>query len=301
MRETDSLRRFLFEGAPLRGHWVHLEDAWAQARAHQSHPPQVMSLLGQALAASALLAACLKFRGTLTLQVRGQGDLPLLIVQCTHDRQIRGLAQLRDGVVVDAASDLPDLVGHGTLSVVLDNHDGGEPWQGIVPLAGASLAQCLEAYFETSEQLPTRLVLAADDWRAGGLLLQKLPQPARDGEGATGHALALWDEASLLLDTLHGAELLNTAPQTLLQRLFATHDLRLFDGEPVRFACRCSPERVANMLLAQGEDEANDILAEQGCIAVNCGFCNRAFRYDAIDVARLFAAAPAPDSPGSVN
>ena len=219
MRETDSLRRFLFEGAPLRGHWVHLEDAWAQARAHQSHPPQVMSLLGQALAASALLAACLKFRGTLTLQVRGQGDLPLLIVQCTHDRQIRGLAQLRDGVVVDAASDLPDLVGDGTLSVVLDNHDGGEPWQGIVPLAGASLAQCLEAYFETSEQLPTRLVLAADDWRAGGLLLQKLPQPARDGEGATGQVLALWDEASLLLDTLQGPELLNTAPQTLLQRL----------------------------------------------------------------------------------
>lgn len=301
MRETDSLRRFLFEEAPLRGHWVKLEDAWSQARAHQSHPPVVMSLLGQALAASSLLAACLKFRGTLTLQVRGQGDLPLLIVQCTHDRQLRGVAQVREGAVIAADADLPSLVGNGTLVVTLDNHDAGEPWQGIVPLAGGTLAQCLEAYFETSEQLPTRIVLAADDWRAGGVLLQKLPQVQGAGEGARGRMLEIWDESSLLLDTLGGQELLNTEPKLLLQRLFAAHDVRLFDPDPVRFSCRCSQARVNNLLLSLGQDEVNDILAEQGTVAITCEFCNRQYRYDAIDAAQLFATAPAPDLPGSVN
>jgi molecular chaperone Hsp33 len=301
MRETDSLRRFLFEETPLRGHWVKLEDAWSQARAHQDHPPAVASLLGQALSASALLAACLKFRGTLTLQVRSQGAVPLLIVQCTHDRQLRGVAQVREGAVIAGEADLAALAGSGTLVVTLDNHDGGEPWQGIVPLAGDSLARCLEGYFETSEQLPTRLILAADDWRAGGVLLQKLPQAQSAGEGARGRMLEIWDECSLLLDTLGGRELLDTEPQLLLQRLFSAHDVRLFEADPVRFSCRCSQVRVNSLLLTLGEDEVKEILDEQGSVAITCEFCNRQYRYDAIDAAQVFADAPAPDLPGSVN
>ncbi|MCX7036526.1 MAG: Hsp33 family molecular chaperone HslO [Proteobacteria bacterium] len=282
MRETDSLRRFLFEEAPLRGHWVKLEDAWSQARAHQDHPPAVASLLGQALAASTLLAACLKFRGTLTLQVRSQGDVPLLIVQCTHDRQLRGVAQVREGAVITDDAGLAELAGRGTLVVTLDNHDGGEPWQGIVPLAGASF-------------------LAADDWRAGGLLLQKLPQTQSAGEGARGRMLEIWDECSLLLDTLGGRELLDTEPQLLLHRLFSAHDVRLFDADAVRFSCRCSQARVNSLLLSLGEDEVKEILDEQGSVAITCEFCNRQYRYDAIDAAQVFADAPAPDLPGSVN
>jgi molecular chaperone Hsp33 len=301
LREVDRLRRFLFENAPLRGHWLRLEDAWAQAREHQSHPPVVMQLLGQAFAAVSLLAATLKFQGTLTLQIRGQGPLSLLITQCTHDQQLRGVAQLREDAVVPDAADLPTLVGDGHLVVTIDNAGGGPPWQGIVPLSGATLADCLQGYFATSEQLPTRLVLAADAHRVAGLLLQKLPTPASAGEGEAGRLRDLWDEAALLLGTLEGRELLDTEAPVLLTRLFAEHDLRLFDAEPVRFGCRCSPERVAGLLQSLGEAEVGAVIAEQGMVTVTCEFCHRPYRYDAIDVAQLFAASPAADVPDSLN
>jgi molecular chaperone Hsp33 len=301
MREVDRLRRFLFEDAPLRGHWLRLEEAWAQARAHQNHPPVVMSLLGEALAAVSLLAAALKFRGTLTLQVRGEGLLPLLIAQCTHEQQLRGVAQLREGAVVPAAADLPTLVGDGQLVVTVDTQGEGLPWQGIVPLSGTTLAQCLERYFETSEQLPTRLLLAADAHRAAGLLLQKLPSPESVGEAGEGRLRDLWDEAALLLSTLGPRELLDSEAQALLQRLFAEHDLRLFDGEPVRFHCRCSPERVVGLLQMLGEDEVRAVLAEQGAVTVTCEFCHRPYRHDAIDVEQLFSSGPSSQASGSVN
>ena len=258
VREVDRLRRFLFENAPLRGHWLRLEDAWRLAREHQDHPPVVTALLGEALAAVTLLGAALKFRGTLTLQIRGTGALPLLIAQCTHERKLRGVAQPREGAVIADDATLADLIGDGQLVVTVDNEEG-MPWQGIVPLIGDSLSVCLEAYFETSEQLPTRLVLAADNHRAAGLLLQKLPSPDDIGEGEEGRRRDLWDEAAVLLGTLGGRELLDTEADVLLHRHFAEHDLRLFEGEDVRFGCRCSPERVAGLLLSLGEAEARDV------------------------------------------
>ncbi|MEY4762920.1 MAG: hypothetical protein RLZZ200_2776 [Pseudomonadota bacterium] len=300
MREVDSLRRFLFENEPLRGHWLRLEDSWRAAREHQSHPPVVTALLGEALAAVTLLGAALKFRGTLTLQVRGTGLLPLLIAQCTHDRKLRGVAQPREGAVIPDDATLADLVGEGQMVVTVDNEEG-MPWQGIVPLVGATLSACLEQYFESSEQLPTRLVLAADAHRAAGLLLQKLPSPDGTGEGEEGRRRDLWDEAALLHATLGGRELLDTEPDVLLHRLFGEHDLRLFEGETVAFGCRCSPERVANVLRSLGAHEANDIVAEQGVISVTCEFCHRPYRFDAIDVAQLFADAPAADGGDAVN
>lgn len=300
MREVDSLRRFLFEDAPLRGHWLRLEESWRAAREYQHHPAAIVALLGEALAAVSLLAASLKFRGTATLQLRGNGLLPLLIVQCTHDRQLRGVAQPLEGAVIADDVPLAELVGDGQLIVTVDNEEG-MPWQGIVPLTGETLAVCLERYFETSEQLPTRLVLAADGHRAAGLLLQKLPSPEDTGEGEEGRRRDLWDEATILLATLGSRELLDTEADVLVHRLFAEHDLRLFEGDAVKFGCRCSPERVANLLRSLGEDEAQDVLAEQGAITVTCEFCHRPYRYDAIDVAQLFADTPAQDAPGSVN
>jgi molecular chaperone Hsp33 len=300
MREVDCLRRFLFENAPLRGHWLRLEESWRAAREHQSHPPVVTALLGEALAAVTLLGAALKFRGTLTLQVRGTGLLPLLIAQCTHERRLRGVAQPREDVLIPEQATLAELVGDGQLVVTVDNEEG-MPWQGIVPLVGDTLSACLERYFETSEQLPTRLVLAADEHRAAGLLLQKLPSPDDVGEGEEGRRRDLWDEAVLLSGTLGGRELLDTEAETLLHRLFAEHDVRLFDGEPVAFGCRCSPERVDGLLRSLGEDEAREVLAEQGAITVTCEFCHRPYRYDAIDVAQLFGGTSAQDAPGSVN
>ena len=300
MREVDSLRRFLFEDAPLRGHWLRLEESWRAAREHQDHPPVVTALLGEALAAVTLLAAALKFRGTLTLQVRGKGLLPLLIAQCTHERVLRGVAQPLEGAEIPDTATLEDLIGEGQLVVTVDNEEG-MPWQGIVPLTGGTLSACLEQYFETSEQLPTRLVLAADGHRAAGFLLQKLPGPGNAGEGEEGRRHDLWEEVTVLLSTMGGRELLDTEADVLLHRLFAEHDLRLFEAEAVRFGCRCGPERIAALLRSLGQDEARDIVAEQGAITVTCEFCHRPYRYDAIDVAQLFADTPAADAPGSVN
>ncbi len=301
MREVDRLRRFLFENEPLRGHWVRLEESWAAARVHQSHPPAVTRLLGEAMAATSLLAAALKFRGTLTLQVTGGGSLALLIAQVTHEQHLRAVAQLRDESNPPAEEDFRALVGEGRLVVTIDRGDGSPPYQGIVPLTGSTLAQCLERYFEDSEQLPTRIVLAADENRAAGLLLQKLPTPAAAGEAAEGHVRDLWDEASLLLATVRPRELLDAEIEPLLQQVFGAFDLRLFEPAIVRFQCRCDEERVASLLQSLGEAEVRSVLQEQGLVTVTCEFCQRPYRFDAIDVEQLFAAAPSPDSPGSLN
>lgn len=291
MSEQDSLRRFLFEGAPLRGHWVRLSRAWIEAREHQRLPPGAMGLLGEALAAATLLSSTLKVDGTLTLQLAGStGQVAMLVAQATAGHTVRGVAQLAaaPAAVADAAGSLRTLVEGGRLVVSLAQGDGHTPWQGIVPLAGDDLAGCLESYFAVSEQLPTAIVLAADACHAAGLLLQKLPDAGRGGiAGAV--ADDLWEEATALLGTLGRDELLAVEPAQLLQRLFGGHDLRLFDAEAVRFACRCSRERVAAMLQGLGEQEIKAILAEQGAVEVICEFCCRPYRFDAVDAGQLFA------------
>lgn len=290
MSEDDSLRRFLFEEAPLRGHWVRLTDAWREARIHQNLSPAVRDLLGEALAAAALLAASLKFDGTLTLQLRGgTGRVSMLIAQATSGRTLRGVAHCEgEGEPELDDADFATLVGGGQLSITVERGGGAPSWQGIVPLNGDSLAACLERYFEVSEQLPTRVVLAADAVAAGGLLLQKLPEPASAGEAGEAQLLDLWDEAAALMATLAGAELLATDARTVLGRLFGGHDLRLFDAEPVRFACRCNRERVGAMLRSLGQPEMDSIIAEQGAVTVTCEFCRKPYRFDAVDAAQLF-------------
>jgi len=170
-----------------------------------------------------------------------------------------------------------------------------------VPLEGATLAACLERYFEVSEQLPTMIVLAASAEAAAGLLLQKLPTPPSQGEGAAAAVQDLWEEATALLGTLGPDELLSCEPQELLRRLFGAHDLRLFDAEPVKFACRCSRERVASMLRGLGQVELDSIIAEQGAVTVTCEFCQRPYRFDVVDAQRLFLSPSGVADPGSIN
>ena len=301
MREVDRLRRFLFENEPLRGHWVRLEESWSAARVHQGHGAIVTALLGETMAAASLLAAALKFQGTLTLQVTGGGVLSLLIAQATHDQKLRAVAQLREDAVPPDSGDFRTLVGDGRLVVTVDRGEGQSPWQGIVPLAGATLAECLERYFEDSEQLSTRIVLAADANRAAGLMLQRLPTPTLAGEAAEGHVREVWDEAALLMSTVKERELLDTEAEPLLLRVFGANDLRLFDADPVRFQCRCSEERVASVLQSLGETEIRSVLEEQGVVTVTCEFCQRPYRFDAIDVEQLFAPTPPPEAPDSLN
>ena len=285
---ADRLRRFLFEDAPVRGHWVRLGRAWQDAREHQQLPFAVMSLLGESLAATSLIAASLKFKGTLTLQLSGgTGPVTMLVSQATDAGTVRGVAHA-DAAFAGPAADFQELVGGGRLVVSVEQGDGEIPWQGVVPLEGEDLASSLEHYFAVSEQLPTAIVLAADSAHAAGLLLQKLPAPGSQGESEAAIVQDVWEEATALLNTLKSEELLAWDVDELLRKLFGNRDVRLFDGEAVRFACRCSRERVAAMLQSMGKAEMDSIIAEQGQVTVTCEFCRKPYGFDAVDAAALF-------------
>jgi molecular chaperone Hsp33 len=303
--ESDQLRRFHFEDAPLRGHWVRLEDAWREAREHQQLPPAVRELLGEALAATVLLAGSLKFNGTLTLQLQGgNGLVPMLVAQATSELTLRGVAHVDPQALEAGTADdahFTALVGDGQLVISVDQGEGAHPWQGIVPLVGESLSACLEQYFEASEQVATCVVLAASDFSAAGVLLQKLPTPGGPGEAEEAQVRELWEEAAAQLATVDHEELLAREPEDLLARLFPSYDLRLFEGSAVSFACRCGRERVATMLQSLGRAEIDSIIEEQGTVTVTCEFCQRPYAFDAVDVGQLFLAVPAAEPPNSVN
>lgn len=294
------LRRFILERHPVRGFWIRLDGAWRELRSHQRYPPAVEALLGEAVTASLLLAATLKFQGTLTLQLAGDGLVNLLVAQCTHEFAIRAVARFDDAV--DASVAFRQLAGDGRLTVTIEAEERSARYQGIVALEGATLAACLENYFATSEQLPTCIALAADSVSTGGVLLQKLPAAA----GAQGEALAavsqdVWEDLQPRVATLDASLLRLASAEEVLRRVCGRHDCRLFQGSPVRFACRCSEGRVAGLLRSLGPAEMRSILAEQGAVTVTCEFCGRPYRFDAIDVERLFAEGANPEAPHSLN
>jgi len=291
----DLLHRFLFEQLPVRGHLVRLDASWRAAIEHHDYPRPVAGALGEAMAASALMAGALKFEGRLSLQLESQGPLRLLLAQCTHRHAIRGVARHEPG-----AAELAEpaaLFGSGQLAVTIEQPEG-DRYQGVVPLAGLPLAASLEQYFERSEQLPSRLVLAATPERAAGLMLQRV---AVGEEGARAEADDAWRRIGLLAATLSPAELLELPCRELLGKLFPEDDIRLFKGSPVWFQCSCSRERVAGILQALGGEEVSALLAERGDVEVRCEFCNRAWRFDAVDVAGLFSAASPQQAPPGVH
>lgn len=299
-RQAGELRRFLLEAQPLRGHWVRLGAAWQDLRSRRAYPPLVEALLGEAATAAVLLAATLKFEGTLTMQFAGSGRVRLLVAQCTDDFRLRAVANhdLGDGEAADFAA----LVGSGRLVVTVQSDKSTAHYQGIVPLEGASLAECLERYFASSEQLATRLLLAADSRCAGGMLLQKLPEGSAGGEVAGALLQSAWEDLQAGLDTLSPEQLLTGGAEDAVRRVFGVHDCRLFGSTPVRFECRCSPGRVANLVRSLGAAEAHAAIAEQGTLTVTCEFCGRDYRYDAVDVEQLFAAGAAlQQGPESLN
>lgn len=307
----DTVRRFTVEHQAVRGRFVRLGPAWLALREHADYPAPVRRLLGEAAAAAALLASTIKFEGELTLQMQGTGAVRLLVAQCTHDLKLRAVARF-DAQRVEGG--FQALVGDGQLAVTLEA-EGGARYQGIVPLAGGSLAAALERYFEGSEQLPTTVVLAADDARAAGMLVQRMPlsggRAAAQGSGADapGALAAREAEAAATLEATRDAlagfaagELLARPVDELLKRACAGHDLRLHPGQRVEFRCRCSVERVSGMLRALGEAELDGIIAEQGAVTVTCEFCHRPWRFEAREVAGLFGGADRPvDGSGALN
>jgi len=307
MHDRDCLHRFIFEHYPIRGHLVHLDAAWRALIEHGEYPAAIRDTLGEAVAASLLLAATIKFEGVLSLQLQGDGPVHLMLAQCTSGLGVRGLARYRDddhaGTGVGKGG-IVDLVGAGNLTVTLETDDGSQRYQGIVPIAGQRLAESLQVYFENSEQLPTRLWLQADTHGASGMLLQKLPvAEGPSGAGAVDAAAVdeAWRRVQLIAETLTPEEMRTLTDAEILHRLFNEDDVRLFEAAPVYFRCRCSRERVGGMLQGLGEAETRSVLAERGEVEVRCDFCNRAYVFDPVDVAQLFNAGVTSDSSGSVH
>lgn len=281
------LRRFILEQHPVRGFWLRLDEAWRELRAFQRHAPCVEDLLGQAVSAATLLAATLKFQGTLSLQLQGDGLVKLLVAQCTHEFEIRAVARAEESIPPSAT--FRELVGNGRLSVSIEAGAGAGRYEGIVALDGIDFASCLERYFEVSEQLPTRILLMAEATRASGLLLQKMPLAACAGEARSAELQSTWEDLRDRLELIDAPLLQLGTAEEVLQRLCGEHDCRLFLPHRVRFACRCSNERVTGLLRSLGGDELRSILAEQGAVRVTCEFCGRPYHFDAVDVARLLA------------
>jgi molecular chaperone Hsp33 len=275
---SDSLHRFLFEQAGVRGELVYLDASWRAVLDIHPYPDSVRNQLGEALSAVLLLAGTIKFEGSLILQAQGDGPLRTLVAQATDRRTVRGLARW-DGEVPETAG-LNDVFGEGKLVLtILPN--GGERYQGIVPLEGSSLAAALETYFSASEQLDTRLWLTANAQRAAGLLLQRLPAEQGSDED--------WERIALLAQTVSTGELLDLTAERLLYRLFHEETVRLFDSEPVAFRCSCSRQRIQDTLRALGAQEVASILQDEGAIEVDCEFCNRHYHLDRVDALKLFA------------
>jgi molecular chaperone Hsp33 len=264
---------------------------------HHEYPDEIRDSLGEAAAATVLLAATLKFKGELSLQLRGAGPMHLMLVECSDGLALRGVARFRDP---PPTRDLRVLSGDGTLTVTIEGEDLSGRYQGVVPLAGERMSECLREYFESSEQLPTRLWLGADAEQASGLLLQRLPvtsRPASATESGTGGVSEeeiedAWRRVQLVAGTVTGPELAGLADRDLLKRLFAEDDVRMFEAAPVFFRCSCSRERVAAMLRSLGRDEVDSILTERGSVEVRCEFCSRSYRFDAVDAGTVFTTAP---------
>ena len=290
---SDRLLKFLFYDAPVRGEVVRLAEVWRQVIEHHDYPAPVLALLGEMTAAAALLAANIKFNGALSLQIEGDGPVRLLVVECQPDFRLRATAKLRADAPVPADATLRTLVnarGQGRCAITLDPQDrqpGQQPYQGIVSLTGDSIAHALESYMRQSEQLDTRLWLAADARAASGVLLQKLP--AEGGRAAQARDTDAWDRTTTLAGTLTPPELLDNDPEQLVRKLFWQERLEHGAAFAPRFECRCSRGRIGRMLLSLGRAEVEDILREQDRVEVTCDFCNQVQSFDAVDVGQLFA------------
>jgi molecular chaperone Hsp33 len=287
----DTLQRFVFENTPVRGNLVNLTSTFQLALNKQSLPSGLRQALGELMAASALLTATLKMNGSLVLQIQSKGLLKLLVVECNSDFGIRATAKWT-GDVNDQQS-LFDLIEHGQFMITLDPKDGGQAYQGIVPLEGDSISAILENYMLRSEQIDTKIWLSCDGNSAAGMLLQKLPetmnQVTQNQEHAE-HDVDTWNRVGHLASTITDNELLNLPTETLLKRLFNEEDIRLFEASHTAFFCSCSRESVANMLRMLGPDELSSIIEEQGQIEVNCDFCNTHYKFDKVDAAQLLVA-----------
>lgn len=302
----DTLQRFIFESAAVRGELIEISETWKQIQERKEYPAPVRKLLGEMLAAAALLSANLKFDGMIVMQMHGDGPVKLLVIECDSVLHLRATAKLAANAVIPDDASLTQLVnahGHGRFVITLDPRDkmpGQQPYQGIVPLDGESVAVVIENYMLRSEQLDTRLWLAANEDVARGLLLQKLP---KDGghNSPVSDDVESWNHIVMLASTLREDEMLSTDIATLMRRLFWEESIRVFEPQHPSFRCSCSREKVGNMLRMLGKQEIDSALADLGSLAINCDFCGQHYEFDAVDCAQLFASDISGDATQSAS
>ncbi len=320
------LHKFIFEGMPVRGMLVRLTDSWQEvlrrrAKANDAFPEPVRHLIGEMAAAGALMQANIKFNGALILQVYGDGPVKLAVAEVQPDLAFRVTAKVVGDVPADARLEaMLNVHGHGRCAITLDPKDklpGQQAYQGVVPLHGdhreplQKLSDVLDHYMLQSEQLDTRLVLAADDRVAAGLLIQRLPMEGQGNLARTRNEEEIgrnedYNRIAHLTSTLTREELLRLNPDTVLHRLFWEEPLRRFEplvgAQGPRFACTCSRERVGQMLKTLGREEIDGIVVEQGRVEIACDFCGTKYHFDVVDVGELFTPArKLPPSPGGVH
>lgn len=294
----DVLHRFMLEKAGVRGVLVRLGHSWQEIASRVEYPDGLRSTLGQAVAASALLTGNIKFEGALSLEFKSKGAVRLLFAETTDQGRVRGLARFD----ADAVSDGVDLgaLDEAMLAITVGHAEKGR-YQGVVTLDGtSSISEALEGYFDRSEQLPARILLAADGDHAVGLMLQPVP-----GEG--GHSAAdadddAWDRVGHLTATLGAREMLSARPEELLYRLYHEEEVRLYDPRPLAFGCTCSRERVEGMLRALGRDEVHATLDDRnGEIEVICEFCATRYTFDRVDAEQVLAGPDTPPAPSTLQ
>ena len=272
---ADHVITFIFEDLPVRGALIHLSRAWRRMLRDHNYDAIIQNTLGHAAAATGLIAQSLKFKGVVTLQIQGTGDLRMLVMQSTSELELRGMATTAPDVV---ASSFDGIMKNANCAITVDS--GDRPYQGIVEINEASLAASLKNYFRRSVQVPSHIALVSDNSLAAGLLLQKLP----------GQAIAEddWKRLGLLAATLKTDDFPGADEIELIGKLFAEDDVRVFQGKSVAFNCRCSKQRAEEVLRMLGESDTHEALEEQGSINVTCEFCGRKRSFDSVDISRVF-------------
>lgn len=279
---SDIRTRFIFDDMPIRGMYIRLEKVWHHIVNQKHYPVAICRALGELLAAGSLLSANLKNEGTLIVQVQGQGRLKMLVVEATSENTVRATARWDETAEIRDDESLTALLGENSVFVLTHQPKDADPWQGVVPLEGDSIAQMLVNYMKRSEQLDTYITLAADDQAAGALLLQRLPEEELDD--------AAWEHVTTLAQTLTPQELTGLDAHHALYRLYHETPPRVFEPETIEFACTCSRGKVSDMLLMLGGQEVGGVVAEQGSIQIDCDFCHSKYVFDETDVNALFGA-----------
>lgn len=279
---TDCTQRFTFDGTDIRGEVVSLSSSYQEILSNHHYPPAVELLLGEFIALAVLLSTSIKFDGRLVLQARSEGDVSLIMAECSSEQIVRAIAQIAPGFI---SEDLHAQLAGGVLAITVEP-DQGERYQSLVPLMGNSLAECMEHYFLQSEQLNSVFILALQARRVKGLLLQQLPaQLVKDSD----ERRSQWEHVVHLARTLGSSEMIENDTETLLHRLYHQEDLRLYPARTVQHRCSCSRERTVRMLQTLGKDEFASIIQEQGSVSVNCEFCNQEYQFYAADMTTIFA------------